>query len=184
MNIQCRYVVEDFVEAPSAGRGQCIMCQPDAIADVAARRRQWGCGLLIAGAVLMLSSSVHLSLCHSRAWLLAAAMVVLLMGNILRQLIPRWTQSRLRRNLAALQPDTEPVILNIDKSGLEFIATRWKYQVDWQAIRSFGETASLFLLVDDETNTIIVPKRALPSQKERDEFCRAVSELLTEAWRT
>ena len=102
-------------------------------------------------------------------------MVTLLAFCVVAILVWAVLLSRLAGRTSAAQSRLSgPAAIELTENGFHFLTPLWKCEVEWSAVRSFSQTRSSFLLIDDTPSTFIVPMRAFMTDELRDEFCRFV----------
>jgi hypothetical protein len=67
-----------------------------------------------------------------------------------------------------------PFSTELTETGLNHIAPRWSTTIDWRAISVIAETKLLLLITETTPRSIILPKRAFATAKDREQFIAAL----------
>jgi hypothetical protein len=169
MRVEYSNTAEDLVKASA------IKYPSPTAADRQNHRTSACIGILfIVGAVVMVPASAFLGLHHDGFWWIAGISVVGLVGTVLYQFLVARSTRGLRRRFAANPKNAEPVALEIDDDGIQFQTRLWRCRVPWAAVRSFFETQTLLIFIDDFPETFLIPKRAFADETMRNQFCQTV----------
>lgn len=184
MRLEFSHTPDDWIEIararePSRGR----------YGGVRERRRQkrrdrtaWA--LLASGCALVAPASAYLGVRGRRAlWFLPTMFVVAFVWLLVREVWSRRSPASIRRRYTANERNADSITFEIDDAGLHQVALVSEYHVEWRLVRSFFETPTLLILVDDAPMKFFIPKRAFASDAARDAFCRAVRDRLAASLR-
>ena len=182
MRLEFSHTPDDWVEAARArepGRGP--------YRDLRERRRtvrrEWTAWtLFVLGCTLVAPAGAYLGV-HGRQalWFIPTIFAVALAWLVVRQVWTRRSPASLRKQYAANERNADPITFEIDDAGLHQVTPSSEHHVEWTTIRSFFETATLLIFIDDTPLKFFLPKRAFASDAARDAFCNAARDYIAAA---
>lgn len=174
MRADFSHTLDDYVEASQARPGQCGLAgRADPLRRTCEQRtrsevlRARGGVVGSIGLLLMLGASTDLGLRLSRWWLVLSALIMafLLLVFIRNRQLP------FAREFRSDPRNRDSAFVEVNDDGVRFGSSKWwQCHVEWSSMRELRETTALFLLIDDDPTTLIVPKRAFASAAGCDEF--------------
>lgn len=131
--------------------------------------------LYLAGTILMISTSIYLTVHKPALGDTPASFrrVHLRCAQSNNSLVPRKST---RQTFLADQRNGDPLTVELDDAGLQFVARLFTIRIEWPAIQNLVQTPALLLIIDDTRETFIVPRRAFASVESEEEFSRIVWE--------
>ncbi|HEY8668115.1 MAG TPA: YcxB family protein [Tepidisphaeraceae bacterium] len=161
MRVEFRYSLDDILDYAS---------QP--LWRQLALNKLWVSAALLAAAILLATASiVYLAMTVNTNYWFATAIPIALLASIGRQLLrARMTPEKARKFFDEEPLISEPLAMEADTRGLQFIRAKSRFEYDWSALASCRRTRLLFLIIDCDQQPLIVPKRVFGDPNRLQEF--------------
>jgi hypothetical protein len=132
-----------------------------------------GIPLSLAGGLLMFCSSIYLAIHQNALWGAGAVLGGTYLLIFVKVCAERTSGGR-RRAFLADDRATDWIIFEPDTTGFLLRGQLSSYRVEWAVVREVASSDSVFVILDDQPQAFLIPKRALAGLGQNEEFLSTI----------